>query len=68
MGDADAEAALQRAYEIDSDHFDFLYALTDFYLKRDRLEKARYYSEQLVVKYTDLPIVHEPLNYIEKIL
>jgi hypothetical protein len=59
MGEADAKVALHRAYEIDSGHSDFLYALTDFHLKRDRIEKARYCSKQRVAKYFDQPIVQE---------
>lgn len=64
--DTEAEAALKRAHEIDRDHFDYLYALTDFYLKHDKLDKAKYYAEQLAAKHPDQPIARELLSYIEK--
>jgi tetratricopeptide (TPR) repeat protein len=64
--DAEAETALQRAYELNNNHFDYLYALTDFYLKRNQLKKAQHYVEQLAAKHPDQPIVHELLKYIEE--
>jgi tetratricopeptide (TPR) repeat protein len=64
--DTEAESALARAYELNPNHFDYLYALTDFYLKRNQLKKAQYYAEQLASKHSDQPISHELLSYIEK--
>jgi tetratricopeptide (TPR) repeat protein len=64
--DTDAEAALIRALEIDSDNLDYLYALADFYLKNGRLLKAKDIAEQIVAKHPTQRIGHDMLNLIEK--
>jgi Tfp pilus assembly protein PilF len=62
--DTEAEAALKRAYETDMNHFDYLYALTDFYLKRSKLKKAKTYAEEMVAKHPDREIGHRLLRFI----
>jgi predicted CXXCH cytochrome family protein len=64
--DTEAEAALKRAYEIDMNHFDYLYALTDFYLKRNNFYKAKQYAEQMVAKHPDREIGNRLLRFIER--
>ena len=46
------------------DNFDYLYALTDFYLKRGKFKKARYYAEQILIKYHNRQMEYDLLNFI----
>jgi tetratricopeptide (TPR) repeat protein len=64
--DSDAEAALLAAIEIEPDNLDYLYALTDFYLKRKKLLKARSFAQEMVAKHPAQRIGHDILNFIEK--
>ena len=64
--DADAEAALIKALELDSDNLDYLYALADFYLKKGRIQKAKDIAEQIVAKHPTQRVGHDMLNLIEK--
>ena len=64
--DTEAEVALKRALETDVDNFDYLYALTDFYLKWNNLNKAKYYAELIVAKHPDREIGHNILRFIER--
>jgi len=62
--DAEAEAALLAALEIEPDNLDYLYALTDHYLKRQNFTRARQIAEQMIVKHPDNSIGREVLNFI----
>lgn len=64
--DSEAEASLQRALGIEMDNFDYLYALTDFYLKRGKFNKARYYAEQIARKYPNQQMGHDMLRIIDR--
>jgi tetratricopeptide (TPR) repeat protein len=64
--DADAEAALIKALELESDNLDYLYALADFYLKKGRIQKAKDIAEQIVAKHPTQRAGHDMLNLIEK--
>jgi tetratricopeptide (TPR) repeat protein len=64
--DADAEAALIKALELDSDNIDYLYGLADFYLKKGRIQKAKDIAEQIVAKHPTQRVGHDMLNLIEK--
>jgi tetratricopeptide (TPR) repeat protein len=64
--DAEAEAALLKALELDMDNLDYLYALADHYLKRGQLQKAQGIAEQMIAKYPDQRIGHELLKIIER--
>ncbi len=64
--DSDAEASLLKAQELEPDNLDYLYALADFYLKRNRLQKAKKVAEQMISKHPAHPIGHDILNLIEK--
>ena len=44
----DAEAALNRALSLEPDSIDYLYALIDFYARRDRLEEALELARRMV--------------------
>ncbi|MGB5746603.1 MAG: tetratricopeptide repeat protein [Desulfobacterales bacterium] len=64
--DAEAEAALLAALEIEPDNLDYLYALTDHYLKRQKFTQARQIAEQMIVKHPDNSIGREILNFIDQ--
>jgi Tfp pilus assembly protein PilF len=57
--DADAETALLKALELDTDNLDYLYALADYYLKRGKLQKAKSITEMMVAKHPAQRIGHE---------
>ena len=64
--DAEAEAALLTAVGIDPDNPDYLYALADFYLKRQRFTQARHIAQQMNVRHPNNPIGRDILNYIDQ--
>jgi tetratricopeptide (TPR) repeat protein len=64
--DADAEAALIKALEIDSDNLDYLYALADFYLKKGRTQQAKDIAKQIVRKHPTQRVGHDLLKLIER--
>jgi tetratricopeptide (TPR) repeat protein len=64
--DSEAEAALLTSLEIEPDNFDYLYALADHYLKRQKLVQARRIAEQMIAKHPDKSIGYEILNFVVK--
>ena len=64
--DTEAEAALLTALEIEPDNLDYLYALADHYLKRQKLVHARRIAEQMIAKHPDKSIGYEILNFVGK--
>ncbi len=48
LRDDEAEAALGRALTLEPDSLDFLYAMADFYFKRDRFEEALEMAERMI--------------------
>jgi tetratricopeptide (TPR) repeat protein len=64
--DTAAEAALLTALEIEPDNLDYLYALADHYLKRQKLVQARRIAEQMIAKHPDKSIGYEILNFVVK--
>ena len=48
LRDDDAEAALRRALALEPENLDFLYALADFYIKRDRFDEALEMAESMI--------------------
>jgi tetratricopeptide (TPR) repeat protein len=64
--DTEAEAALLTALEIEPDNLDYLYALADHYLKRQKLVDARRIAEQMIAKHPDKSIGYEILNFVGK--
>jgi Tfp pilus assembly protein PilF len=63
--DSEAEAALLQAQEIEPDNLDYLYALADFYLKRNKLAQARSIAQAMVKRHPGQRIGHDILKYIE---
>ncbi len=64
--DNEAEAALLRAYQIDPANVDYLVALAEFYLKRERFQEARSIAEQLVSKHPNNQMGRQLLNFINR--
>ena len=64
--DAEAEAALQTALEIEPNNLDYLYALADFYLKRQKFNQARQIAEQMILTHPNNKLGREILNYIDQ--
>ena len=64
--DSEAEAALLTSLEIEPDNLDYLYALADHYLKRQKLVQARRIAEQMIARHPDKSIGYEILNFVVK--
>ena len=62
--DEKAEQALLKALEIDPNSMEYLYALADFYLKREQFQKAKNMAQQMVMKHPNEPIGQELLGII----
>jgi Tfp pilus assembly protein PilF len=64
--DDQAEAALSKALTLAPDNMDYLHALADHYLKRQKLIQARRLAEQMIINDPDRRIGHELLEIIRK--
>ena len=64
--DSDAEASLLKARELEPDNLDYLYALTDFYVKRKKWQEARSMAADMVARHPTQRIGHDMLRLIEK--
>jgi tetratricopeptide (TPR) repeat protein len=63
--DAEAERALTRALEVEPENFDFLYALADFYVKRERVDAAARIAERLLAAYPEHPFARQVKAWAE---
>lgn len=59
-----AEKALLKALSLEPDNFDFLFALADHYIKRNRLDSARTVAEKMILLFPDNKIGYDILKYI----
>ncbi|MGD9335614.1 MAG: multiheme c-type cytochrome [Desulfobacterales bacterium] len=64
--DEKAEQALVKALEIDPNSMEYLYALTEFYLKRKKYQKAKDMAQKMIAKHPNEPIGKELLGIIEE--
>jgi Tfp pilus assembly protein PilF len=64
--DSQAESSLQKALSLEPANMDYLYALADFYLKRNRLGEAGKLAERMVAAHPDQRIGKELLELIER--
>ncbi|RPJ22835.1 MAG: hypothetical protein EHM26_00875, partial [Desulfobacteraceae bacterium] len=64
--DSEAEAALQKSLGLEPTNMDYLYALADFYIKRNRLSEAKKVAETMVAAHPDQRIGRELLDVIER--
>ena len=58
--------ALRAAIDLEPENMDFLYAMADFYLKRNKLKKARSIAQEMVARHPTQRIGRDMLNIIEK--
>ncbi len=63
--DEKAEESLRTALAVEPDNLEFLFALADFYLKRQRWRKAREVAERMVSAHPQQPIGRRILEAIE---
>jgi len=63
--DAEAEVALLKALELEQENMDYMYALADYYLKREKFTRAKQIAEEMVEKYPTRPIGYDLLNVIK---
>ena len=63
---SEAESALQRALAIEPDNMDYLYGLTDFYMKRGMLRKARLAARQMTIRHPSNRLGHQLLDLINR--
>jgi tetratricopeptide (TPR) repeat protein len=63
--DAEAERALSRALEIEPESFDFLYALADFYVKRERVDAASRIAERLLAAHPEHPFARQVKAWVQ---
>jgi tetratricopeptide (TPR) repeat protein len=64
--DAEAEASLKRALALEPDNLDFLYALADFYLKRQRWDAAGRIARKMVQTHPDQKVGRDILDFLER--
>jgi tetratricopeptide (TPR) repeat protein len=62
-----AESNLMKAYSFSPDEFEILYALSDFYIKKQEYRNARKFAEEIKKKYPSNQDGIKLLNYIEKL-
>jgi Tfp pilus assembly protein PilF len=62
--DKDAEHSLIKALSLEPENFDFLFALADHYVKRNKLKNARLLARQMVQLFPDNKTGYDILNYI----
>jgi predicted CXXCH cytochrome family protein len=60
--DREAEAALKKALSLEPQDLDFLYALADFYIKRERFSLAEQVAEKMIAAHPSHRIGHELLE------
>jgi tetratricopeptide (TPR) repeat protein len=66
--DEPAETALRYALGLDPLNIDYLYALADFYLKRNRFREALTIAEQMIAAHPDIPVGKQIKQACEKAL
>jgi predicted Zn-dependent protease len=64
--DKKAESSLLKGNSNLPNDFDMLFALADFYVKRNRLEEAKRYALELENKFPSNPAGKQIIDYISK--
>jgi len=62
---AKAESSLLKAYSVSTNEFDIIYALTDFYIKRENFTTAMKYANEIKEKFPSNPAGEQLRKYIE---
>jgi tetratricopeptide (TPR) repeat protein len=61
-----AESSLLKAYSISPDEFDIMYALVDFYIKKENYTTAMKYAKEMKEKFPSIPAGEQLRAYIEQ--
>ncbi len=64
--DSEAEAELSKAAILEQDNIDYLYALTEYYLKRGKFKEAKPIAEQMVARHPAMKVGHNLLSIINR--
>jgi tetratricopeptide (TPR) repeat protein len=64
--DADAEVVLKRALDLEPESFDLLYALADFYVKRERVSEVATLAERLVAVHPSQKLGHDLREWVRR--
>ena len=64
--DSEAEVALARAMTLEPDNINYLYALTEYYLKRGKFQEAKPIAEQMVARHPEVQVGHNLLSIINR--
>lgn len=59
-----AEITLKRCLELDAENLDYNYAAIEFYIKSDQTAKAKYFAQQILTFYPNLPEKQELESFI----
>ena len=65
LRDDEAEVALRGALNLEPQNFDYLYALIDFYFKRDQFDEALGYAERMIEAHPLQRFGHESKKAID---
>jgi tetratricopeptide (TPR) repeat protein len=63
-----SESALLKGNTLSPNNFDFIYALSDFYMKQKNFTKALQYANELKVKFPSKPEGQQLINYINDLM
>jgi tetratricopeptide (TPR) repeat protein len=64
--DSEAEDELSKAVTLGPDNMDYLYALTEYYLKRGKFQEAKPIAEQMVARHPAMQVGHNLLSIINR--
>jgi tetratricopeptide (TPR) repeat protein len=64
--DHEAELALRRALDLEPQNLDYLYALADFYLKRQRWNEARHIARRMVTNHPQQAVGRDILRLLNQ--
>ena len=64
--DSEAEAELSKAVTLEPDNIDYLYALTEYYLKRGKFQEAKSIAEKMVASHPEVQVGHNLLSIINR--
>ena len=64
--DSEAEAELRKAVTLEPDNINYLYALTEYYLKRGKFQEAKSIAQQMVARHPAMQVGHNLLSIINR--
>ena len=61
-----AQAELSKAVTLEPDNINYLYALTEYYLKRGKFQEAKPIAQQMVASHPAMQVGHNLLSIINR--